>query len=201
MVLLTDRSAAHRGAICGSQTQRIASEAWDYMRKQNLLMGMKAGGWWEPVRSAVLRFAGADVDRRAMQTLEVPEKVVISYISRQGVSRRKLTDESHLSLVSSLEELCTRRGWELNVLAAETMTKDMQLREAARTTIMLGVHGNGLSHLLWMPPTKTSAVIEIFYPGGFAHDYHWTSRALGMSHYAVWNDTYVLPFFRVLMFD
>jgi hypothetical protein len=55
---------------------------------------------------------------------------------------------------------------------------------------MLGVHGNGLSHLLFMKPSRVSAVIEIFYPGGFTHDYHWTSRALGMDHYAVWNDTY-----------
>jgi hypothetical protein len=55
---------------------------------------------------------------------------------------------------------------------------------------MLGVHGNGLSHLLFMKPSRVSAVIEMFFPGGFAHDYHWTSRALGMDHYAVWNDKY-----------
>jgi hypothetical protein len=54
---------------------------------------------------------------------------------------------------------------------------------------MLGVHGNGLTHLVWMKPTKVSTVVEMFYPGGFAHDYQWTTRALGMSHYAVWNDT------------
>ena len=56
--------------------------------------------------------------------------------------------------------------------------------------ILLGVHGNGLSHLVFMKPTRVSAVIEMFYPGGFAHDYYWTSRALGMDHYAVWNDEY-----------
>ena len=45
-----------------------------------------------------------------------------------------------------------------------------------------------------MNPNRYSTVIEIFYPGGFAHDYEWTTRALGMTHFAVWNDTYV-PFF------
>jgi hypothetical protein len=35
---------------------------------------------------------------------------------------------------------------------------------------MLGVHGNGLTHLLWMPPTPRSAVIEMFFKGGFARD-------------------------------
>ncbi|KAK0451212.1 uncharacterized protein EV420DRAFT_1621866 [Desarmillaria tabescens] len=180
LVLLSDRSASHRGALCGSQTQRIASEAWEYMREQSRLMGIKVGGWWEPIRASVLKFSGLDVVRRDGDDLPMPDKIVITYISRQGTSRRRLTDEAHNSLT---------KGWELNVMQAERMSKDAQVHAAARTTILLGVHGNGLTHLLFMPPTKVSTVIEIFYPGGFAHDYHWTTRALGMSHIAVWNDT------------
>ena len=42
-----------------------------------------------------------------------------------------------------------------------------------------------------MPTTPMSTVIEMFYPGGFAHDYEWTARAMGHKHFAVWNDTYV----------
>ena len=53
---------------------------------------------------------------------------------------------------------------------------------------MMGVHGNGLTSLLWMRPTPRSTVIEFFYPGGFAHDYEYTTRALGMVHYGFWND-------------
>lgn len=197
LLLLTDRSASHRGPICGSQTQRIASEAWEYMRRHGLLMGVRVGGWWEPVRSAVLKFAGAPVSRSGMREKPMPERVVITYISRQGGDRRKLVEADHDGVVEALEELVQRKntgkgevGWELNVLQAEGMTKDEQLGVIARTTFLLGVHGNGLTHLLFMPPTKLSAVIEIFYPGGFAHDYHWTARALGMSHFAVWNDTF-----------
>ena len=44
-----------------------------------------------------------------------------------------------------------------------------------------------------MSPTPVSTVIELFFPGGFAHDYEWTARALGHKHFAVWNDTYVIP--------
>jgi hypothetical protein len=54
---------------------------------------------------------------------------------------------------------------------------------------MVGVHGNGLSHLISMAPTKLSTVVEIFHPGGFMHDYGWTARALGYRHFAIWNDT------------
>ena len=51
-----------------------------------------------------------------------------------------------------------------------------------------------------MPVTPVSTVIEMFYPTGFAHDYHWTSMALGMRHFAVWNDTCV-TFFSIRLFS
>jgi hypothetical protein len=54
--------------------------------------------------------------------------------------------------------------------------------------IMMGVHGNGLTSLVWMKPTARSTVMEFFYPEGFAHDYEWTTRALGMVHYGFWGN-------------
>jgi hypothetical protein len=56
---------------------------------------------------------------------------------------------------------------------------------------MMGVHGNGLTALLWMNPTPRATIIEFFYPGGFAMDYEWTTRALGMIHYGFWGSEYV----------
>jgi hypothetical protein len=58
--------------------------------------------------------------------------------------------------------------------------------------ILMGVHGNGLTALLWMKVTPRSTVLEFFYPGGFAHDYEYTTRALGMVHYGFWGARYVL---------
>ena len=55
----------------------------------------------------------------------------------------------------------------------------------------MGVHGNGLTSLVWMKPTARSTVIEFFIPGGIAFDYEYTTRALGMVHYGVWDDVYV----------
>jgi hypothetical protein len=46
-----------------------------------------------------------------------------------------------------------------------------------------------------MPITPISTVIELFYPEGFAHDYEWTTRSLGMKHFAVWNDRCFFFFF------
>jgi hypothetical protein len=58
---------------------------------------------------------------------------------------------------------------------------------------MMGVHGNGLSSLLWMSATPQTTVIEFFAPGGFAHDYEWTARTLGMQYYGIWGDRCVSP--------
>ena len=55
----------------------------------------------------------------------------------------------------------------------------------------MGVHGNGLTHLLWMNAQNPHAtVIEFFCPGGFAEDYEFTARALGIRHYGFWGDEY-----------
>ncbi|KAF5368301.1 hypothetical protein D9757_010526 [Collybiopsis confluens] len=232
LVLLVDRSAAFREDMSGSHTQRTAAQAWEYMRNHGRLRGERVGGWWEPVRDAVLRFAGvgdmteeyrewesmlggtedAKVSSSSSSassssqklSLPLPKRPLVTYISRQGGSRRKLTAESHQSLVNAMTELQMKmeaeaeedeeagegHGFDFIVMEAEKLSKDEQLRVIGKTAILIGPHGNGLTHLVFMPPTAMSTVIEIFYPEGFAHDYHWTSRALGMKHYAVWNDTY-----------
>ena len=62
MLLLVDRSASFRGPNCGSQTRRTVSEAWDYMRNKGKLRGLYVGGWWAPLREAMWKFAGADME-------------------------------------------------------------------------------------------------------------------------------------------
>ncbi|TYJ52838.1 hypothetical protein B9479_006561 [Cryptococcus floricola] len=120
---------------------------------------------------------------------------VITYVSRQDWGRRMLLKESHESLVHELGELEKKYGWEVNIVSMDKLSRDEQIRLSARTTIMMGVHGNGLTHLLWMNNQNPRAtIIEFFYPGGFAEDYEFTSRALGMTHYGVWDDqTFTAP--------
>ncbi|KAG9035592.1 hypothetical protein FRB95_010998 [Tulasnella sp. JGI-2019a] len=205
-LILSDRSATFRGNICPSQTNRIASEAYEATKN------ISSQWWWEPIRRSVMRFSdvekdvmdrsviwdgvwnwGLDVantDSTALQLASKRTPVVVSYIVRIS-HYRMLTPESHRSLIESLNQLCSSKGWEFNVVHAERMTREEQVQMAAKSTIILGVHGNGLTHLVWMPPSPISTVIEIFYPGGFARDYEWTARALGHRHYGIWNDTYI----------
>jgi predicted ATPase len=48
----------------------------------------------------------------------------------------------HEGLVAALEEMAQRNGWVLEVPTMEKMSKDEQFELAARTTVMVGVHGS-----------------------------------------------------------
>lgn len=215
-VLLADRSASFRGQHC-SVNARTVSEAIEATRPDlEDGPGMDKGRWWwEPLRRRVLKMAsvneaiqevslwwyGTEVDV-ARLSKELPggrPTVHITYISRQTARHRKLIKEDHEVLVKALTELVdrknsqpdspTKRPWHLEIVEAEHISREEQVRIAARTTVLLGVHGNGLTHLIMMPLTPLATVIEMFYPGGFAMDYQWTSTALGMRHYGIHNDT------------
>lgn len=66
---------------------------------------------------------------------------VVTYISRQ-LGGRKLRNSDHERLVAALEEAAKRHGWILEIPSMEYMPKDAQLALAARTTVLLGVHGS-----------------------------------------------------------
>lgn len=55
---------------------------------------------------------------------------------------------------------------------------------------MIGVHGNGLTSLLWMQPGPSATVIEIFQPTGISLDYQVAAQVIGIEHYGVWKDRY-----------
>jgi hypothetical protein len=142
LVLLADRSAAFRGEICGSKTQRTAAEAYEAMKSKDRLPTR----WWDQIRKAMVAFAGAEEptilppDTKDVAGLPMPTNIVITYISRQGTKRR-LIREDHEQLVVALKELVQQKNreghmtWELNVIQAEHMTKDAQVRVISKTTV------------------------------------------------------------------
>ncbi|KAJ7118621.1 hypothetical protein C8R43DRAFT_1035544 [Mycena crocata] len=174
-VVISDRSAA-MPALNYQRFQRTAAAAFALPGSPNS---------WMTIRNNVVQFAGIDPEEGA-GTMGRP---VITYISRQAWGRRMLIQADHENLVRELLNLEKTYGYEVNIVVPEYMTRVEQLRLAARTTIMMGVHGNGLTSLLWMKPNPRSTVMEFFFPGGFAHDYEYTARSLGIRHYGFWGST------------
>ncbi|EJD46971.1 hypothetical protein AURDEDRAFT_102827 [Auricularia subglabra TFB-10046 SS5] len=175
-VVIGDRAAASEGPRFG-QTQRTASEPFALPGSPH---------WWATMRANVVEFAGVTPAEDAAAL----KKGVITYISRQEWGRRMLRPQDHDVLVAELNKLKEQHGYEVNIVSMDKLSREQQMRLAARSTIMMGVHGNGLTALLWMKPTVRSTVMEFFIPEGFAHDYEWTTHALGMAHYGFWGNRY-----------
>ena len=117
-VVFSDRIAAMHDNMF-VETDRIASVA--YQIKSNL-------GWWNTIRMSVLEYSKV---RKGDVTPLVP---VITYVSRQGWGRRMLREEDHLRLVAGLHKLRDRRGYDVNIVELNRLSRAEQVRLAARTT-------------------------------------------------------------------
>lgn len=178
-VVVADRSAAMQGYNY-QRYQRTAAVAFGLPGSAN---------WWLPIRNHVIQFAGADptfspnIDAAAgrVEKAKPETRPVITYISRQTWGRRMLKPSAHDALVKELERIGQLHDYEVNVVVMDKMSRQEQLKLSARTTVsfttqpfsnstlsqvMLGVHGNGLTALLWMKPSTRATVMEFFFPEG-----------------------------------
>ena len=139
--------------------------------------------WWEPIRASVV---AASIGGKGHLAMSAPDIPVITYVSRQHSSKRRFRAADHVGLIHGLEALAATGRVEVNVVAWETMSRQTQIAIASRTTVMLGAHGSGLAHALWMPPDPKAMVLEAFKEGGFARDYGLAASMLGFKHVSMW---------------
>jgi len=129
-VVLGDRAASTRTPMF-TLTQRNNAELFKLPGSPH---------WWAPVRSNMVQFAGEDPTKQYNN--------VITYISRQEWGRRKLRQEDHEVLVTALNKLKEQYGYEVNIVSAENLTRDQQIRLAGRTTVSLVLSLSLVLHVL-----------------------------------------------------
>lgn len=78
---------------------------------------------------------------------------------RSQLTNRRLEASDHAALLDAMRDLEAEGVIEFNHARMENLLRHEQFCMAARTDVMLGVHGNGLSHQLWMLPG--AGVIEV----------------------------------------
>ncbi|KAF6746026.1 hypothetical protein DFP72DRAFT_924003 [Ephemerocybe angulata] len=193
--MVINRRAAHKSPLGFTWFKMISGT-------QNVSV---PSNFWEPLRKSVTKNLFGYVPEVAAsgKALVVPKfkhskdtasskphsiKPIVTYISRQSTGRR-LIDADHQGLVAALKELAMEGICEVRIPIMEHLTLQEQMAEITSSTIMIGVHGNGLTHQLFMPPSLRSAVFEIQPPGDYAFDYWMLSRNVGHKHYMVRNDT------------
>lgn len=143
MVVLANRWAGHRGP----------SAAWkpwgDVLRMPvhpNYLLDL---------RDRVLK------RYRGVVSLKAVDRPRVKYLTRQDTTRR-LTDVSHRSLLNALQRLDDEGLVEFSTLHfVDGDSFQDQLAHISTTDFLVGVHGNGLTHSLWMTPGPCKGVFEM----------------------------------------
>ncbi|RXK39812.1 hypothetical protein M231_02867 [Tremella mesenterica] len=137
--------------------------------------------WWADMRERLL--AGHSAEYGPARE----SRPVITYLSRQSTGRR-LANESHDALVEELETLSKSGRAEVRYEVFEDTSIPEQWARIARTTILLGVHGNGLTHIIFLPINPGSAVYELQPENCQINDYAPLALARGIPHWIVQND-------------
>ncbi|KAG6910721.1 hypothetical protein DXG01_008252 [Tephrocybe rancida] len=200
--MLVSRVAAH--------THKL-SQSWRKMISSTMVVNVSET-FWEPLRRTTVQnvlgyLPQLDSHGVVVSPSGASEMPVVTYIMRQGSSRR-LAEIDHVNLLKALRGLEWSGACQVHAIHPEKMSLAEQMDVMARSSIVIGVHGNGLTHQLWMPHSPRSAVIEIFAPEGYVHDYELLARNMGhqastdrittspnlissgfLKHYAIWNDT------------
>ncbi len=82
----------------------------------------------------VMELTASDASGKGKE-MALGDKMVITYISRQGWGRRMLRQADHEKLVEELYKLRERYGYEVNVVNPEKLSRAEQLILAGRTTV------------------------------------------------------------------
>lgn len=140
-------------------------------------------GDWEPnicQHSDLLR----TFERRVRQhfnitdPLKLPDQVVVTFIERKGT--RKLIDQD--TRIEALREQYHDAEVLIRVIDFAALPFTQQIQIVRSTDVLVGVHGAGLTHSLWL--RKGSAMVEIL-PEGFEHKgFRNLAGALGHNYFS-----------------
>jgi hypothetical protein len=118
------------------------------------------------------------------------KKPVVTYINRQSSKNRRLSDQMHCTLVQFLKGV---PDIEFRNVSMEKHSFETQVAIVQETDLLIGVHGNGLTHAAFMKPHRN--VVEIFVPGITFHwDYYTTSKMMGHEYTCIFNGSPALPY-------
>ena len=99
----------------------------------------------------------------------------VVYVNRQGADRRRLDDDAAM-----LHALHTCGFCDVTDVRMEDVPFAEQIATVADADVLIGVHGNGLSHAMFMRPERY--VIELF-AGDYVWDYQMMCKCMGHEYF------------------
>jgi hypothetical protein len=167
-IAIADRDSAHHDPL---------NQQWNKMLARIVeIMAGKKNEWFQ-IRETALR----SMDIRE----SVPsQKMIVTYMTRATDGHRKLTDEQEEAFKKALNGL--GHPYEIHVENMGRLSPKEQIALIRKTDILVSIHGNGLTHAIWMRPGTT--LIELFPDGSFTRDYDIFCEMVGVFYKAVWMD-------------
>jgi hypothetical protein len=117
----------------------------------------------------------------SVQPKDRKEKIIVGYVDRQN-TRRTMPEREHEWLVGFLSGHPMIDFLHLHM---EDYTPLEQIRVASECDVLIGVHGNGLSHVLWMQPERY--VVEIYWQFPYQFDYMTASQLMRHNYLGLFN--------------
>ncbi|BEJ12089.1 hypothetical protein CspHIS471_0205490 [Cutaneotrichosporon sp. HIS471] len=174
-VVLANRWAGHRGP----------SSAWK--------------PWGDVLRMPVHPGYLLNLRQRVLKGYKGPVKLHptrrprVKYLTRQETNRR-LTGAAHEALIEAMLKLEKEGLVEFSLLHfVDGDSFPDQIAQIASTDFLIAVHGNGLTHSLWMTPGPCKAVFELQPKPCSFNDFSPLAIAAGVAHYLVTEDTMCTP--------
>lgn len=159
---------------CQGEAQNYNNPYLTLAKMWRTVVHFPARAWYEQVQAALTPHATVQSNHVANRRL------VVGYIDRQNTDRR-IPQAFHAWLVQYLQQLQDNDGLvEFYHLHMEDYPAATQVQMASTLDVMIGVHGNGLSHQVWMKPG--SFVMEFYWDEHFRYSYPLTAQ--------LWNHTY-----------
>ncbi len=162
-IVVADRQSAHAYPL---------NTYWNgmYLHLQVALAGKPIA--WPEIRDRVLRTLGVVTDRK---------RPAITYMSREHDGNRKFEEETNMQLKEGLKQFEPDYKTNYVIMAPIPFWKQVEL--IAQTDVLVSIHGNGLTHAIWLQPGST--IIEIFPNRNFVRDYECISTLLNLNYYAM----------------
>nr|XP_019012033.1 uncharacterized protein I206_02871 [Kwoniella pini CBS 10737]OCF50814.1 hypothetical protein I206_02871 [Kwoniella pini CBS 10737] len=184
-VVLIDRWASHRYNTKANLWNKMALDVFDSLPSSAITPTQSDTGLtslFSGYRNNFLDYMEIQPLQRGKAGMALYEVPNIIYVDRQA-SGRRLVPEAHRDLLLILRDL-ERAGLARTVVGKlEEMSYEDQIKLFAGADIVIGVHGNGLTHQVWMAPG--GILIEVFPSGVFLRDYQVVSQVVGHEHVAI----------------
>ena len=113
--------------------------------------------------------------------------IKIVYVSRKKTKNRKLTDNARNELINALKNhplFGNKNMFEISELLLENYSFYEQIELISNANIIIGVHGNGLSHVIWLGNNyKPKMLIELIPQNVRINDYMLFSDIVNIFHF------------------